>query len=540
MSLIGTLEQFGLANVLQRIEGHAKTGLLLIRQGSQWIELYIRDGQLLCVGPLRTNATLGERLVHDRIISQTVFHETSLVLGDANGSESRTARTLMELGYVSRDELRNWTIHNTAAVLKVLLSWEAGEIYFDDDTPPPADRLLVSMSLSFLLTTAQAPESHAAKPYGSSVSYMVPPVSQMSPEPVAKPVMPVPTRTPILPVAQPRPEEMGMHTPTTPRTPATRSPDVARVPTLMSASQFLDDASFATPSFATSFPSTEAFVPVFAAEPETPSFANLSPAMTDSALSFADANPSFIDPMPSFADANPMFSDAAPVANESGFFSLLGDDAPVAGSAPALQPVPVMNPMPPKRIDTSFLLPEMVLLPTDLSAYRDQNPQIQITPDQWCILTHADGRTPLLSICQELSTNPEIVCPVVGELIAEGLISAALPENITATEPSPVARELVASGLGNGYVAPGYASAAASPWSASLPAVPASELGAAAYGMPPTGLVATESQWGNGGNGATFVPGRGWVTSPQPMQPLQTSGPLVSPGGLYVPLGNDY
>ncbi|GCE17503.1 hypothetical protein [Dictyobacter kobayashii] len=180
----------------------------------------------------------------------------------------------------------------------------------------------------------------------------------------------------------------------------------------------------------------------------------------------------------------------------------------------------------------------MVLLPTDLSAYREQNPQVQLTPDQWCILTHVDGRMPLSAICQELGSTPDIVCPIAGELIAEGLITASLPTSQVSQEPSPVSRELVASGLGNGYVAPGYASATASPWSASLPAVPSANL--PPYGAPMVGnSVETESQWGNGGNGATFVPGRGWITTPQPMEPLQSSGPLTS-SGIYTPAGNGF
>ncbi|GLV57104.1 hypothetical protein KDH_39420 [Dictyobacter sp. S3.2.2.5] len=508
MSLIGTLEQFSLANVLQRTEGHEKTGLLTIRQGAQWIEFYIRDGRLLCVGPLRTNATLGERLLHDGIISPAAFQEISRVLGEASKNEAQTARTLMELRHVTRDDLRNWTIKNTTEVLKVLLMWTSGEIYFDEGAPAPTERLLVSMSISTLLSSATAALSTPTPAVKPSVYTSI----------GTTPVMPVQPVPPMSSAAAPATPQMTRPA-TTPRTP---SPDVARVPTLMSASQFLDDSSFAASSVATSFPATEGIEPVVKkAEPEMPSFADVA----------------------SFADISTPFADVAPSQTDSGFPSLFGDDEPSAPqAAPALQPVPVMNPVPPRRIDTSFMLPDMVLLPTDLSAYREQNPQVQLTPDQWCILTRVDGRTPLTVICQELGSTPDIVCPIIGELIAEGLITASLPGEQSLQETSPVARELVASGLGNGYVAPGYASAAASPWSASMPAIPASDGNTPMPGGSVIGnSVETESQWGNGGNGATFVPGRGWVTTPQPIQPLQSSGPLnFAPGGTYAPAGNGF
>ena len=91
MSLIGTLEQFRLPNVLQRVEAHEKTGLLVVRQGAQWVEFYFRDGRLLCVGPVRTSATLGDRLLQDRVISQQVWQE----LKSLPSSDIRVRRVLL-------------------------------------------------------------------------------------------------------------------------------------------------------------------------------------------------------------------------------------------------------------------------------------------------------------------------------------------------------------------------------------------------------------------------------------------------------------
>jgi hypothetical protein len=518
VSLIGTLEQFKLAEVLQRLERHAKTGLLIIQQSSQWIEFYISDGHLLCIGPLRTQATLGERLVQDGVIPQGALQETLLVLGNAQAGESQTARKLIELRYASREALRAWTIRNTTKALKVLLLWESGDIYFEEGTLPPNDRLLVSMSLSSLIEEAKLvaapppPPVAKPKPRTASIPAVYSPVNPPAPS-IYAPITPI---TPMTPVMQPAPAQTPP-LPPTPRTPSTPSPDVARVPTLMSASQFLDDSSFAASSFATSFPATEPFG---------------SPISEEAAyVPQPDA--------PSFADVGAMFSNDGPNQTDSGFASLFGE---ADMSNAVFQPIPVSNPVPPRRIDTSFMVPEMVLLPKDLSAYREQNPQVQITPDQWCILTHVDGRTSLLSICQDLGTTPEIVCPVVGELIAEELITVSMPSDNLQPDLAPVSGELVSTGLSNGYVAPGYASAAVSPWSASLPAMSQPEMNPPSFvgGVNAKGVV-TESQWGNGGNGAKFVPGRGWIAAPQSMQPLQSSGPLASPSGIYnIPLNNDY
>src|ERR1700730_5031717 len=69
VSLIGSLEQFDLANILRRIEVFSKTGLLVAKQGALWVEFYFRQGQLVCVGPMRANVTLIDRLLQAKLIS---------------------------------------------------------------------------------------------------------------------------------------------------------------------------------------------------------------------------------------------------------------------------------------------------------------------------------------------------------------------------------------------------------------------------------------------------------------------------------------
>lgn len=207
-------------------------------------------------------------------------------------------------------------------------------------------------------------------------------------------------------------------------------------------------------------------------------------------------------------------------------------------SRPLAAPVRVTTPIIPKRIDPSFMHPDMVLMPADLSAVREQNPSVALTPDQWRLLTRADGRTSLRLACQELGMLPEQICQVAGELIAENLIHVVAPVTgpmSAGPMPMPVSQERAMPGLNNSYVMPGYAAAPAAPWSAPA-AMPETPRFAASASMP----FETQSQWGNGGNGAIFVPGRGWVASSQPLQPLQSSGPLAVNSGMYAQVGGAY
>ena len=436
MACIGKLEQLSLSVVLQGIETYAKTGLLVIKHEAQWVELYFRDGRLMCIGPVRANATLGDRLLQAGIISAEALQGIIFSLGGAQPSETRIALTLMDLGYVSHEGLRAWAMKEASGVLQILLTWPSGELDLEDGQQPSPDRLLVALSPTSLLP-----------------------------------------RLPVTPKPQPVPSEVT-------------SPVVKEQQ---------------KPTLPSSLPAQPAgFISVAELISETPA----SSPRPSSPVSFASPE----SPMPI-----------------GGIFG--GSDS--SSQLPLTPPQRVIVPLPPMRIDTSFMRPEMVLLPVDLSGLREQNPRLQLTPEQWRLLTRADGQTSLRSICQELVISPELVCQLAGELMVLGVVQVTMPtQRALVKELSPVSRDLIASGLGNGHVTPGYAATSAQPWAAVTPTTDA---------LPPafnsTISLETKSQWGNGGNGATFVPGRGWVTAPQPLQPVQPSGLLHATSGVYAQAG---
>ena len=477
MSLIGTLEQLSLANILQRIEMYEKNGMLVLQQGENWAELYIRGGRLVCIGPIRTSMTLGEQLLQDGIISQQALQDTYQTLREVQPGETRIALTLMDRGHLGHEDLRGWATKKALAALKVLLTWTSGEIYFEEDIAPASDRLLVALSISTLLSS-------------------LPASSPLSQQPVLNNFNPS-TRQ-----EQLRTESAIPATPV-PSAKLVPSQDISEVSRLTSTGQFLLDA---MPD-EMSFPSTGALTPTFM-NPENP----LSASLVGSQAPFT--------PAIATSPGNPLSA------------SLPGIQTPLTPTASFTPPQPATMPVTPKYVDTSFMRPEMVLVPVDLSALREQNPSVQLTPEQWRLLTRADGRTSLQMACQELGLLPEQVCSIAGSLLAEGLIqlsmtTGALPMN----ELSPVSQGLITAGLSNGYVAPGPAATPAQPWSSGFS--PSEGKPYFASSLP----FETQSQWGNGANGAIFVPGQGWIASPQSLQPGNSSG-MFNGSGVYTPAGS--
>jgi len=430
VSVIGTLEQLSLPLVLQRIESFSKTGLLIIKQGIRWVELYFRDGRLMCIGPIPPTTTLGERLLRAGVVKPSLLQEAILATGLDQPGETRLALTLMDLGHVSHEGLRVWAAQEATCVLQVLLTWQNGDIHFEDGQQPPPDRLLVALSPAALL----------------------------------------PVISPIQPAQSPRPSQLSQ----TEVSPLEVQQQLTSTP-----------------------PPGSLSVAQLIGEP-------LIPISNSGALALASE---------------------ARVSTSSLFNN---SEAPMP---PLTPPQRVIHPQPPKCVNTSFMRPEMVLLPVDLSSLRQQNPQLQVTPEQWRLLTRVDGRTSLQNICQELAMSPDLVRQVAGELIALGVVQPSYPSQKTPMhELSPVSRDFITSGLGNGYVSPGYAAMPPQPWNVTTPTTDA---------LPPdfanvTPSFETKSQWGNGGNGATFVPGRGWVATPQPLQPVQPDASFYTGSRVYT------
>ena len=431
MSFIGSLDQFDLSIILQRIESYKKTGLLVVKQGERSVELSFRQGQLLCIGPVRPDISLADRLVQVGVISREAYQEVMQTPGVERYREVGTALTLIDLGHVNQQSLYQWALSEATRVIEALIAWTDGDIYFEEDQPPPGERLLIALSISSML-----PEFE---------------------QPAEAPVQPVTT------YSSPAP-----------------APAVAQQPPVSSATGAIQN------SIA-----------------NAPTMHGEEPVLFDDETTITAYQPSlFVSP----ASAGPDTERHTDALAKSTLGTLL-------------PPQPVMTPPVPAQINTAYIQPQMVLTPVDLSAYREQNPQITLTPDQWRLFTRADGQTTLQAAIQELGMSPGQVRQVAGELVALGIVTLSLAGYSygDANELSPVARDYIQPGLSNGMMMPGYSPTSAQPWDAAQSS-PNSPM---RFSLPYP--IETQSQWGNGGNGATFVLGNGWVVAPtngQPSQPM--------------------
>src|SRR5260370_40331508 len=105
----------------------------------------------MCIGPIRSNKTLGDRLLQAGVISQKALREVSSTLGASLQNETRTAVTLIDLGYLNQDSLDIWATQEASKVFQVLLSWTTGELYFEGGLHPPCARVWFARAVSSLV-----------------------------------------------------------------------------------------------------------------------------------------------------------------------------------------------------------------------------------------------------------------------------------------------------------------------------------------------------------------------------------------------------
>lgn len=424
VSFIGSLDQFDLSIILQRIESYKKTGLLVVKRGERFVELSFRQGQLMCIGPVRPDISLADRLLQAGVITGEAYQEAVQTLGANRFREVGAALSLIDLGHVNQQSLYGWALSQATCVIEALLAWTDGEIYFEDDQQPPAERLLIALPVSALL-----PERTAESPV--------------------------------------RPTAVSV------------SATVAQQP-----------------------PATSAGRTTGGGIENTPTMHGEEPAFVEDALNVTAVQPSLFPSL------------AGPVPSMEPHTDALAKAAP----GTLLPPRPVRTLPAPAYVNAGYMQPQMVLTPVDLSAYREQNPLITFTPDQWRLFTRADGHTTLQAAMHELNMSREQVCQVAGELATLGIITVSLPGYGYVNELSPVAPRYIQPVLSSSMMAPGYPATPAQSWDATQ-ASPYPSVRV----MPPY-PIETQSQWGNGGNGATFLLGNGWVVTPpngQPSQPMR-------------------
>src|SRR5574341_1253079 len=143
MALKGTLKDFGIAEILQLIGQQAKSGVLHLEGRDEEIHIAMADGNVVRAEHVgrKTRERLGTRLVRAEILTQ---EKLEYALDLQKRSLRRLGDILVEVGFVSRQDLKEMTALQTTETVYRLFHWKSGtyefvpgEVEWDPDSVTP-------------------------------------------------------------------------------------------------------------------------------------------------------------------------------------------------------------------------------------------------------------------------------------------------------------------------------------------------------------------------------------------------------------------
>jgi tetratricopeptide (TPR) repeat protein len=175
----GTLSNVPVAEVFQRLRTKRETGIVHLSQGVTTKRVYFRGGAIVFASSDESSERLGERLVRSGALHRA---DLDLACRATAASNRRLGATLVQMGYLSPEQLEAKVREQVTSIVESLFPWRSGSYRTElCDNPVDADLERVDLSTVDLLVDGvrrltdakaiglgigdlEAPLSHAADP----------------------------------------------------------------------------------------------------------------------------------------------------------------------------------------------------------------------------------------------------------------------------------------------------------------------------------------------------------------------------------------
>jgi hypothetical protein len=129
MGLEGSIEDFGLADILQLLYFQKKTGLLNVEGRLGRIKVYFHSGNIVAAESKKKleDKRLGKILVKKGYISEEQLHET---LEQKKSSKEKIGAILINRGLVSKENIQEIIINQLTEIVVQLFNWKKGSYEF--------------------------------------------------------------------------------------------------------------------------------------------------------------------------------------------------------------------------------------------------------------------------------------------------------------------------------------------------------------------------------------------------------------------------
>lgn len=143
MALKGTLKDFGIADIFQLISHQSKTGVLHLHSKDQEVRISFVNGDVVRAESTtrKSKDLLGAMLVRAEVLSEAQLEQA---LEIQKRTLKRLGNILVERGFISQADLKQFTLLQTTETVYKLFNWEAGtyafeaeDVVFDKETVEP-------------------------------------------------------------------------------------------------------------------------------------------------------------------------------------------------------------------------------------------------------------------------------------------------------------------------------------------------------------------------------------------------------------------
>jgi hypothetical protein len=132
MALKGTLKDFGIADIFQLISHQSKTGVLHLASKDQEVRILFSSGDVVRAESATRNKKdlIGAMLVRAEVIGDAQLEQS---LGIQKRTLKRLGDILVEHGFISRGDLREFAHLQTTETVYKLFNWETGTYVFETE-----------------------------------------------------------------------------------------------------------------------------------------------------------------------------------------------------------------------------------------------------------------------------------------------------------------------------------------------------------------------------------------------------------------------
>lgn len=130
MSLCGTLQDLPIPDLLQMIAANRKTGRLVLTRRDGHGVIAFRNGKIIYAASNSVRETLGNILLHERLITESTLLE-ALERQSRAAEEKRLGQVLVEMGALDEARMERVVRGQTQRVVSEFLRWKSGFAKFE-------------------------------------------------------------------------------------------------------------------------------------------------------------------------------------------------------------------------------------------------------------------------------------------------------------------------------------------------------------------------------------------------------------------------